>query len=173
MGLETITRRAATVLGRVAALATAFGLVACGGSGGSGSATQSGTSPPGATQGKVVVALTDADGDFLIVTASGNLSVTGPLLRDPVIAGTINVENAEIGIPDVGGGANTLTDVNHIAPPPAVARTLERAELTPAGEPLTAARSRARSTGTAATRRCRSARSTRPSPAAADSARRK
>ena len=65
MGLETITRRAATVLGRVAALATAFGLVACGGSGGSGSATQSGTSPPGATQGKVVVALTDADGDFL------------------------------------------------------------------------------------------------------------
>lgn len=76
-----------------------------------------------------------ADGDFLVVTASGNLSVTGPLARDPVIAGTINVERAEIGIPSGFGGGNTLTDVRHIAPPPDVARTLAKADLRPEGEP--------------------------------------
>lgn len=78
-----------------------------------------------------------ADGDFLIVTASGNLSVTGPLLRDPVISGTVDVANAEIGIPEGLGDGSTLTDVTHVAPPPDVRATLERAELTPAGEPPT------------------------------------
>ncbi len=78
-----------------------------------------------------------ADGDFLIVTASGGLTVTGPLARDPVIAGTINVDRAELGIPEGLGGGSTLTDVRHIAPPADVQRTLQRAGTTAEGEPPT------------------------------------
>jgi translocation and assembly module TamB len=75
-----------------------------------------------------------ADGDFLIVTASGNLAVTGGLTRDPLVSGTVNIDDAEIGIPEGGGGANGLTDVRHIDPPPAVAATLNRARLRQDGE---------------------------------------
>ncbi len=78
-----------------------------------------------------------ADGDFLIATASGSLAITGSLTRDPLISGTINVEQAEIGIPDNLGAAAALTDVQHIAPPPAVAATLERAGTSAAGDPPT------------------------------------
>jgi translocation and assembly module TamB len=77
------------------------------------------------------------DGDFLIATASGSLTITGSLTRDPLISGTINVEQAEIGIPDNLGSAAALTDVEHIAPPPAVAATLERAGTSAAGDPPT------------------------------------
>jgi translocation and assembly module TamB len=76
-----------------------------------------------------------ADGDFLIVTASGNLQVSGPLARDPLISGVVNVDRAEIGIPDNLGAANALTDVRHVAPPQAVSQTLARAGLTAAGAP--------------------------------------
>jgi hypothetical protein len=51
-------------LGRATAFATALGLVACGGSSSPDGSTSTGT-PPSDTQGKVIVALTDVDGDFL------------------------------------------------------------------------------------------------------------
>lgn len=74
-----------------------------------------------------------ADGDFLIVTASGTLRLTGTLARDPLLSGTINVDRAEIGIPE-GGAGTGLTDVTHVAAPPDVRRTLQRAGQSVRGE---------------------------------------
>jgi translocation and assembly module TamB len=80
------------------------------------------------------------DGDLIAATASGNLQVSGPLARDPVISGVINVDRAEIGIPEGGGGPAALTDVRHVAPPPGVRATLDRAGQTVSGTPVPSAR---------------------------------
>jgi hypothetical protein len=64
MDFNPIFRRYAKLAGQAAAFLTALTLVACGGSGSSSDPIQTGN-PPSATQGKVIVALTDADGDFL------------------------------------------------------------------------------------------------------------
>lgn len=70
-----------------------------------------------------------ADGTFVVATVNGGLTITGPLLRDPLIAGRIDVERAEISIPEsLGGGAANL-NVRHINTPLAVARTLARAKV--------------------------------------------
>jgi hypothetical protein len=61
MALTPIIRRCARLAGQAAAFLTALALVGC--SGGSSSIETS--TPSGSTQGKVIVALTDADGDFL------------------------------------------------------------------------------------------------------------
>ena len=63
MDIQSITRRAAWLLGQTATLATALTLAACGG--GSSSPPTTGTNLQGTTEGKVIVALTDADGDFV------------------------------------------------------------------------------------------------------------
>ena len=68
-----------------------------------------------------------ADGDMVVATVSGNLSVTGALTRDPLIAGNIDVERAEISVPENLAGGAAAIDVRHINPPPAVAATLKRA----------------------------------------------
>jgi hypothetical protein len=60
-----IVRRCTRLAGQAAAFLTALAVAACGGSGGSSSSIQTGADPSGSTQGKVIVALTDADGDFL------------------------------------------------------------------------------------------------------------
>lgn len=70
-----------------------------------------------------------ADGDLIVATINGGLAVTGPLLRDPLISGRIDVERAEISVPEkLGGGAANIS-VKHIFTPPAVQRTLERAKV--------------------------------------------
>jgi hypothetical protein len=63
MDLCSIIRRRMELISRATALVTALALAACGSSGGSGS--PAGSTTPNATQGKVIVALTDADGDFV------------------------------------------------------------------------------------------------------------
>src|SRR5690606_15550068 len=46
-----------------------------------------------------------ADGNLVVATVNGNLTVTGALARDPLIAGQINVDRAEISVPEsLAGG---------------------------------------------------------------------
>ncbi|MBL0933653.1 MAG: translocation/assembly module TamB domain-containing protein [Rhizobiaceae bacterium] len=78
----------------------------------------------------ITIALDQArynDGDLIAATVSGNLAITGPLAADATLSGTINVDRAEISVPEnLGGGASGI-DVIHRNPPPGVAATLERA----------------------------------------------
>ncbi|WP_295806781.1 translocation/assembly module TamB domain-containing protein [uncultured Nitratireductor sp.] len=67
------------------------------------------------------------DGEMVTATVNGALSLTGPLTRDPLLAGEVNIERAEIIVPENLGGGAAAIDVRHIDPPPAVQRTLERA----------------------------------------------
>ncbi|MGE0231710.1 MAG: translocation/assembly module TamB domain-containing protein [Flavobacteriaceae bacterium] len=76
-----------------------------------------------------------ADGQFVVATLSGDLGVTGPLARDPLISGAIRVERAELSIASNFGGAASRLDVKHVAPPPKVAATLKRARRDVAGAP--------------------------------------
>ena len=59
--------------------------------------------------------------------------MTGKLLSDPLIGGRINVERADIGIPENLGGGAALTGVRHVHTPPDVAATLKRARVTAGG----------------------------------------
>ncbi len=67
------------------------------------------------------------DDDLLVATVTGALAVRGPLTRDPVISGNINVDRAEITVPETFGGASAMIDVKHKDPSKAVAQTLRRA----------------------------------------------
>ncbi len=106
-----------------------------------GTVTASGTIGIDAAAGfpaNLSVALVQArytDGDFLVATASGNLSVTGALARSPLISGSIAVERAEIGVPENLGGGAAMIDVIHRNPPRPVRETLERARA-PDGTPV-------------------------------------
>lgn len=68
-----------------------------------------------------------SDGDMVVATASGALTLSGPLLRDPLLAGEVNVERAEIAVPESLGGGAAAIDVIHRNAPPAVRATLQRA----------------------------------------------
>lgn len=69
-----------------------------------------------------------SDGELVVATLTGGLSLAGPLTRDPLLSGNVNIERAEISVPErLGGGAADI-DVKHVAPPPDVARTLRRAK---------------------------------------------
>ena len=68
-----------------------------------------------------------ADGDMVVATVSGGLTVTGPLVRDPLLAGELTVERAEIAVPDTFGGNAAAIDVIHRNAPRAVQETLARA----------------------------------------------
>ncbi|WP_173931328.1 translocation/assembly module TamB domain-containing protein [Chelativorans sp. Marseille-P2723] len=67
------------------------------------------------------------DGELVSATVNGDLRLNGPLTRDPLLSGSVSVSRAEILIPDQFGGWAAQIDVQHIAPPPAVVQTLERA----------------------------------------------
>lgn len=75
------------------------------------------------------------DGEFVAARLSGQMSMTGPLTRDPLLSGKITVEQAEISVPERLGGGVADIDVKHRAAPPDVAATLKRSR--PAGEPAT------------------------------------
>jgi translocation and assembly module TamB len=68
-----------------------------------------------------------ADGDMVVATLNGNLVVSGPLARDPLISGNIDIDRAEIMVPSNLGGGAAAIDVKHIRPPRGVTATLKRA----------------------------------------------
>lgn len=68
-----------------------------------------------------------ADGTLVVATASGELTITGPLANGPLVAGTILVNQAEIQVPDSFGGATGMIEVSHVAPSQRVRDTFERA----------------------------------------------
>ena len=74
-----------------------------------------------------------ADGNMLVATASGQLKLTGALMRSPLLAGSIWLQKAEIAIPDSFGGQSALLDVKHEDAPAGVAATLEKIEANTAG----------------------------------------
>lgn len=80
-----------------------------------------------------------SDGDMVVATASGALTLSGPLLRDPLLAGEVNVERAEISVPESLGGGVAAIDVIHRNAPPAVRATLARARAND-GTPTPSAR---------------------------------
>jgi translocation and assembly module TamB len=80
-----------------------------------------------------------ADGNMVVARLNGNIAITGPLTRDPLIAGTIDVQRAEITVPDTLGGGAAGIDVKHLNPPPKVAATLARAHADD-GTPMPTAR---------------------------------
>jgi len=73
------------------------------------------------------------DGEIFIATASGGLRLTGNLTGSPLLAGTLNIENANITVPEGFGGGAELIDVKHVNTPAAVTTTLQRARITAAG----------------------------------------
>jgi len=80
-----------------------------------------------------------ADGDMVVATVNGNLTITGPLARDPLLAGRVDVERAEITVPDTFGGSAASIDVIHRNAPAAVRETLARARAND-GTPTPSAR---------------------------------
>lgn len=67
------------------------------------------------------------DDELVVATVSGGLTMTGALLRDPLLAGEINVDRAEISVPDNFSGSAAAIDVIHRNAPRAVQETLKRA----------------------------------------------
>lgn len=70
-----------------------------------------------------------ADGTLVTATINGGLTIEGPLMRDPMIAGRIDIARAEISVPESMGGAAANINVQHINTPLSVARTLARAHV--------------------------------------------
>ncbi|PWV95353.1 autotransporter secretion inner membrane protein TamB [Hoeflea marina] len=68
-----------------------------------------------------------ADGNFVVATVSGAVAINGPLTRDPVISGALDVDRAELSVAGSLTGGPAAIDVIHIAPPRDVAATLRRA----------------------------------------------
>lgn len=80
-----------------------------------------------------------ADGTLVVATVSGALAITGPLTRDPVLSGNVDVSRAEITVPDSFAGGAAALDVKHISPSKAVLETLKRARAND-GTPTPSAR---------------------------------
>jgi translocation and assembly module TamB len=82
-----------------------------------------------------------ADGHLFVATASGNLTVTGNLIGNPLISGRVLIEEANITVPENFGGGAALIDVEHIHTPRPVEATLERARIDERGAPTPRTRS--------------------------------
>jgi translocation and assembly module TamB len=111
-----------------------------------GAVTAAGTisiSPEAAFPADLTIGLSRAryvDRDFVVATLTGSLALTGPLARDPLLSGSLTVERAEITVPERLGGGAAQIDVVHVAPPPEVVRTLQRAKVGTEGAPVPAGR---------------------------------
>jgi len=83
--------------------------------------------------------LTDArytDGQTFSATISGKLAISGNLLRDPLLSGTLELAKAEIIVPESFASESNLLTVTHVAPSQKTARTLARiARASPAPTP--------------------------------------
>ena len=84
----------------------------------------------------LTITLDDArytDGENIVTTVDGLLTVTGGLAASPLVAGTIEVIETNITVPESLGGSADVLDVRHFKPPVPVMRTLERARVDLAG----------------------------------------
>lgn len=70
-----------------------------------------------------------ADGKLVVATVNGGISITGPLMRDPLISGRVDVDRAEITVPENLGGGAAYVPVRHINTPKNVQITLDRARV--------------------------------------------
>lgn len=82
-----------------------------------------------------------SDGEIFVATVSGDLSLSGNLTGTPLLLGDVLIENANITVPEGLGGGAQLIDVDHVAPPPAVSQTLQRARIDAGGAPVPQTRS--------------------------------
>lgn len=82
-----------------------------------------------------------SDGEIFLAVFSGGLTLTGNLTGTPLLAGTVNIENANITVPEGFGGGAQLIDVTHVAAPADVKQTLQRARIDAAGAPVPQTRS--------------------------------
>lgn len=82
-----------------------------------------------------------SDGEIFVATVSGGLRLTGNLTGTPLLAGTVNIENANITVPEGFGGGAPMIDVTHVAAPADVKQTLQRARIDAAGAPVPQTRS--------------------------------
>ncbi|RDE09430.1 translocation/assembly module TamB domain-containing protein [Pelagibacterium lacus] len=70
-----------------------------------------------------------ADGNLVVATLNGTVGLSGPLLNGGQVTGRIDVDRADITVPEGFGGAVSVIDVDHVSPPPAVLATLARARI--------------------------------------------
>jgi translocation and assembly module TamB len=85
----------------------------------------------------LTIALRDArisDGTVVTAILSGDLSVRGPALRQPLVAGSIRVSRAEITIPERFARNAALLGIRHLAAPPEVLGTLARVRSAEGGQ---------------------------------------
>lgn len=68
-----------------------------------------------------------ADGNLVVAMLNGNLAFSGPLTAGGLLSGNVDVERADITVPEGLGPDSTLIAVEHINTPPQVAQTLARA----------------------------------------------
>ncbi|MEM8837209.1 MAG: translocation/assembly module TamB domain-containing protein [Pseudomonadota bacterium] len=77
-----------------------------------------------------------SDGELVQASATGTLDVTGNLARDPLISGTLFMEEIEITVPETFGSGPELLDVSHEFTDFATRQTLARIEkATPSSSP--------------------------------------
>lgn len=67
-----------------------------------------------------------SDAQTFSTTANGQLTLTGPLLQDPVLGGTINLQETQISIPENFASGSDLLDVVHKNPDAKTQKTLNR-----------------------------------------------
>lgn len=99
-----------------------------------GAATVSGTvglaTPNNANLAVGLRAVTLRDPQLYMTTASGNLTVTGPLAGGATIAGQVSLRDTELQIPSSGlGGIEEIPDLRHVREPADVQATRARAGL--------------------------------------------
>jgi translocation and assembly module TamB len=82
-----------------------------------------------------------SDGEIFLATVSGGLTLTGNLTGTPLLAGTLNIESANITVPEGFGGGAPMIDVTHVSTPADVKQTLQRARIDAAGAPVPQTRS--------------------------------
>ncbi len=70
-----------------------------------------------------------ADGKLVVATVDGGITINGPLMRDPLISGRIDVDRAEISVPENLGGGAAYVPVRHKNTPKNVQITLDRAKV--------------------------------------------
>ncbi|WMT92024.1 translocation/assembly module TamB domain-containing protein [Pelagibacterium sp. H642] len=70
-----------------------------------------------------------ADGYLVVATLNGAIRLSGPIANGGTLGGNIDIERADITVPDGFGGAVGVIDVDHVRPPSPVAATLARARI--------------------------------------------
>jgi len=81
-----------------------------------------------------------ADGSMVVATVNGNLALAGPLTRDPLLSGNVDILKAEITVPESFTAGASQIDVKHKGASAGVQATLKRAKANdgtpvPAGRP--------------------------------------